>query len=175
MLSMIVPRNVPSTQWLIACHKSKAACTIPLYGPGLAQAKPKNLLTTGRAVNFQPAQAHFIEMSTTHSAPVRSFQCINMKLLLIWVIIMLFSCCCHFLRVTVRSLLPVICYCFNASFSHLSSAFNYRGGPSRAGPGLNDSKPKWVRPNKFWRPAGRAEPKNQWAGPRLEYWACIGV
>jgi len=35
------------------------------------------------AINVQPTQARFIEMSRTHNALVRSFQCINMKLLIL--------------------------------------------------------------------------------------------
>jgi len=39
--------------------------------------RPKVLLNKmGRAVNFRPAQARFIKISTTHSTLVRSFQCI---------------------------------------------------------------------------------------------------
>jgi len=62
-----------------------------------------------------------------------------------------------FLRVIVRSLLlhSVSCH------QHFIK-----------GAGLNVGGPQAMLPNKFWR-AGR--PKNQQAGPGLEYWACAGV
>jgi len=43
------------------------------------------------SVNFRPTQACFTEISRTHSALVRSFQCINMKLLIKRII----RCCFH--------------------------------------------------------------------------------
>jgi len=57
-------------------------------GPGRAEillnrmgrAGPGSL--AGRAINFLPTQARFTEMSRTHSALIRSFQCMNMNLLL---------------------------------------------------------------------------------------------
>jgi len=65
-----------------------------------------------------------------------------------------------------RSLLPVICYCFTQSLIIRISS------KECAGPGLNVRGPKRAGPNKFWRQAG---PKNQRAGPDLEYWPCAVV
>jgi len=147
------------------CGPSWAENFVKQNGPGL------KFGGLGRAVNFQPAQAYFVEISRTHSALVHSFHCINMKLLLERVMRCSFHIDDVFLRVIVGSLLPVICYCFSQSLviriSLEGLAWTSAG---LNGPGLiNFGGPR------AWHKNQRALYKNQRAGRGLEYWAYAWV
>jgi len=145
------------------------------YTPALAgppAGRTKNFVEqNGLGLKFRGQAGHklsahpglfYRNVKNSKSAIIRSFQCINMKLLLKRVIKGFFHTDYVFLWFIVRSLLPVICYCFIQSLVIRISLKGW-AGPSRAWMlmGLNGS--------------GLINFGSPWAGPGLEYWTMVVI